>query len=99
MQNLKLKLTPQEVRAIYTLLHQAISVDFAVQKIEDKLLLLLLKELYLKVRTKVENGQKNLTLKPVHALALQQWFGAFNTYSYEEIVMNQLTVIVHQKFI
>lgn len=87
--SIRIKLSLQQVDAVYYALQQAITQPPADRV--DSLLLIQLHELYLKVRVRFEYRQKNLSMKPSQAYAFWIYFGIkVGVTSYERNTINMI---------
>ncbi|HRG59840.1 MAG TPA: hypothetical protein PK323_12865 [Bacteroidia bacterium] len=99
MENIKFKMTLTQLQALNNVLYAHITIDIKALPMRHKMDIYILKEVFKKVRNRLENNSKNLTLKPVEALALFNYFGIdYKDMSYERLIINTCNTTIHQLF-
>lgn len=92
-------MTLTQLQALNNVLYAHITIDIKVLPMRHKMEIYILKEVFKKVRNRIENNSKNLTLKPVEALALFNYFGIdYKDMSYERLIINTCNTTIHQLF-
>ncbi len=96
MEPIKIKLTAQQVKAVFTVIEKVIAMVPDTR--ENALVNILFTRLYSRLRTRVENGRKNMILKPEEAYALDLFFEFQpGTTSYEGNIMNSILLELQTK--
>ena len=99
MQNIKFEMTLTQLQALQNILYSHIAIDIKLMPMRNKMEIFILKDVFKKVRNKVENSSKNLSLKPVEALALYNYFGIdYKDFTYERLIINTCNTNIHQLF-